>query len=245
MALYILIIGLCLCALTTGIFLHFRLSKGGVVGVLTKTIASFCFVIFALFLSTSKNGTGYYGGYTITCLIVGLVCGLIGDILLDLKVIYPFHKKQYLLGGMTAFSIGHIFNIFGLLLLALEQVDIFASSHLLTLGIIALGCLILTFIIWIISVKVLKFNFEKFTPIVNLYTFILLLTTALSVYLSFIGLTAPVIILAIGFVLFLASDLILSMQYFGGKQESKPLTFANHLLYYAAQIIIAAFIYFI
>ena len=146
---------------------------------------------------------------------------------------------------MTSFSIGHIFNIFGLILLALEQVDIFASPYLITLGIIALGCLVLTLVIWIVSVKVLKFNFEKFTPIVNVYSFILLLTTALSVYLSFIGLTAPVFVLAIGFTLFLASDLILSMQYFGGKQESKPLTFANHLLYYAAQIIIAAFIYFI
>ena len=86
-----------------------------------------------------------------------------------------------------------------------------------------------------------EFNFEKFTGLVNIYSFILFLTTALSVYLSFIGLTAPVIILAIGFVLFLASDLILSMQYFGGKQDSKPLTFINHLLYYAAQIIIAAY----
>lgn len=245
MALYVLIVGLCLCALTTGVFLHFRLSKGGVVGVLTKTIASFCFVVFALFLSTSKNGESFYGGYTITCLIVGLVCGLIGDILLDLKVIYPFHKKQYLLGGMTSFSVGHIFNISGLILLALEQIDIFASHYLLSIGIIALSCLVLTLFIWLVSVRVLKFNFEKFSLIVNIYTFILLSTTTLSIYFSFIGLTAPVIILAIGFVLFLSSDLILSMQYFGGKQESKALTFANHLLYYAAQIIIATFIYFI
>lgn len=245
MALYVLIIGLCLCALTTGIFLHFRLTKGGVVGVLTKTIASFCFIVFALFLSTSKVGGSYYGGYTITFLLVGLVCGLIGDILLDLKVIYPFHKKKYLAGGMTAFSVGHIFNISGMILLALEQVDLFSKEYIIPLAIIAGGCLVLTLANWIISIKVLKFNFEKFTGLVNIYSFILFLTTALSVYLSFIGLTAPVIILAIGFVLFLASDLILSMQYFGGKQDSKPLTFINHLLYYAAQIIIAAFIYFI
>ena len=127
----------------------------------------------------------------------------------------------------------------------MEQVDLFSKEYIIPLAIIAGGCLVLTLANWIISIKVLKFNFEKFTGLVNIYSFILFLTTALSVYLSFIGLTAPVIILAIGFVLFLASDLILSMQYFGGKQDSKPLTFINHLLYYAAQIIIAAFIYFI
>ena len=132
-----------------------------------------------------------------------------------------------------------------MILLALEQVDLFSKEYIIPLAIIAGGCLVLTLANWIISIKVLKFNFEKFTGLVNIYSFILFLTTALSVYLSFIGLTAPVIILAIGFVLFLASDLILSMQYFGGKQDSKPLTFINHLLYYAAQIIIAAFIYFI
>ena len=55
----------------------------------------------------------------------------------------------------------------------------------------------------------------------------------------------PMYILTIGFVLFLASDLVLSMQYFGGKLMDKKLIVTNHLLYYFAQIIIAMFIYFV
>ena len=39
-------------------------------------------------------------------------------------------------------------------------------------AIIAGGCLVLTLANWIISIKVLKFNFEKFTGIVNIYSFI-------------------------------------------------------------------------
>lgn len=245
MDLFVLIFGLCLCVLTTGIFLHVRVTKGGVAGVLTKTLASFIFVTFALFLSSTKVGASYYGSYATTCLIVGLVCGLIGDILLDLKVIYPFHQNKYLAGGMTSFSIGHLFNIAALLLIASNEVDIFSQTYMLPLLIIVAAALVLTLLTWFVSVKFLKFNFDKFTWLVNIYSFILMLTTILSTYLVFIGLSLPMFVLAIGFILFLASDLVLSMQYFGGKQDNKTLTFVNHLLYYAAQIIIALFIFFI
>lgn len=245
MDLYVLIFGLCLCALTTGIFLNLRVNKGGVGALMAKTIASLCFVIFALFLSATKVGVAYDASLTVTCLIVGLVCGLIGDILLDLKVMYAFHENKYLAGGMTAFSVGHIFNILGLLLLANNEVNIFSGEYLLPLAIVVGVCIILTITISLVSKKALKFEYGKFGGLVNLYTFILLLTTALSIYFCFIGLSSPLFILAIGFVLFLASDLVLSMQYFGGKKTDKTLTFVNHLLYYAAQIVIAMFIYFI
>ena len=123
--------------------------------------------------------------------------------------------------------------------------DIFSNEYLIPLAIVAGISLILTIVISLVSKKALKFEYGKFGALVNLYTFILLLTTALSIYLCFIGLTSPLFILAIGFGLFLASDLVLSMQYFGGKKTDKTLTFVNHLLYYAAQIVIAMFIYFI
>lgn len=245
MDLFILIFGLCLCVLTTCIFLYFRVNKGGVAGVLTKALASLCFILLALFLSASKVGASYYGSYAITLLIAGLVCGLIGDIVLDLKVIYPFHQNKYLAGGMTSFSLGHIFYIAALILFASNEVELFASPHIIPLAIIAGGSLILSFVIWIVSVKVLKLKFEKFTAMVNFYSFILLFTTALSSYLIFVVSSLPMFVLAIGFVLFLLSDLVLSMQYFGGKQDDKKLIVINHSLYYAAQIIIATFIYFV
>ena len=44
----------------------------------------------------------------------------------------------------------------------------------------------------------------------------------------------------VGFALFLASDMVLSFQYFGGKIKNKPMIAINHLLYYSAQILILA-----
>jgi len=45
-------------------------------------------------------------------------------------------------------------------------------------------------------------------------------------------------VFASGMLLFFLSDLVLSMQYFGGKTQ-KSLIYINHILYYAAQILIA------
>ena len=159
---------------------------------------------------------------------------------------YEFHSTQYLRAGMVSFSVGHVFNIAGLLSLANSQVNIF-EENLLGLGLIALGAVVATVVVYFFSTKIQKLNFENNTCFVNLYTFILLLTTILSIYLCFVLGTDfwQMIMLAIGLVLFLASDLVLSVQYFGGKLHNKTLIVLNHSLYYLAQVIIAFTIFFI
>lgn len=243
---YLVFICLALCVLTTGIFIYTRVKKGGLAGLFTKTIASVCFILLAVVCSATKTNTSYYGSIAISMFILGLVCGLIGDILLDQKVMYEFHSTQYLRAGMTSFSVAHIFNIIGLLSLANTQVEIF-KTNLLELGIVVLGALVATFIVYVFSTKVQKLNFENNTWFVNCYSFILTLTTILSIYLCFVlGTTFwQMIMLAVGLVFFLASDLVLSIQYFGGKQDNKTLIVVNHTLYYTAQIIIAFAIFFI
>ena len=243
MDLYVLIFGLCLCILTTSVFLYFRVKRGGVVALLTKAVASFCFVAVALFLSSTKTQVAYYGSYAVTCLIVGLVAGLVGDILLDLKVMYPFHESKFLTGGIVAFLVSHIFNISAVLLLANNEISL--SEILIPVLVIVGCCAVATLIAWILSKKVFKFDFKKHTAIVCIYTFAILVLTALTTYLLFKGLTPPLFILTIAFVSFLISNSILAVQYFGKKQDNKPLTVANHICYYLAQIIIAAFIFFI
>ena len=243
---YLVFICLALCVLTTGLFLVIRVKKGGLAGLFTKTIASVCFILLAVVSSTTKTQVSYYGSVAISMFIVGLVCGLIGDILLDQKVMYEFHSTQYLRAGMVSFSVAHVFNIVGLLCLANTQINLF-EENLLGLGLVVLGTLVATIGTYFISTKVQKLNFENNTWFVNLYTFILMLTTILSIYLSVVlGTTFwQMIMLAVGLVLFLASDLVLSIQYFGGKLHNKTLIVVNHALYYAAQIIIAFTIFFI
>lgn len=240
----VLIISLFICFLTVSLFLYTRIKRGGVEGVVTKSLASLSFILLAVFLTATKTGLNYYNSFAVCCIISGLVCGLIGDILLDLKVIYPFHQNKYLTYGMTSFGLGHLFYITSLILFAQNTINLFAEKWLY-LAIIFAVSILLTVIIYYASKKILKFKFDNFGKIVNLYTFILLLATVISIYLSFLPTGLPIYILAIGFVLFLLSDLVLSMQYFGGKQEDKSLIFINHLLYYLAQIVIAMFIFFV
>ena len=56
--------------------------------------------------------------------------------------------------------------------------------------------------------------------------------------------TLPVILLIAGAALFLCSDLVLSMIYFDGN-ESRVMIVVNHVLYYAAQFLIALSIYYV
>ena len=241
---FFLIFGLILCLVSTYIFITLRVKKGQTAGVLSKTVASFCFIAFAFMLQANKSGLNQQSSLAITFILLGLICGLIGDILLDLKVMYSFHKDQYLTGGMIAFSLGHIFYITSLFLVSYPYQDVL-KYHLLDIFLITLSSIVLMILIWIFSKKVAKLEFGKFTGLVNLYSFILIFTTILSIYLSFIITEIPMYILAIGFVLFLLSDLILSLQYFGNKEQNKVMIVLNHTLYYMAQIIIAMFIYFI
>ena len=58
------------------------------------------------------------------------------------------------------------------------------------------------------------------------------------------GFSLPILLLIIGAALFLLSDLVLSMIYFDGN-DSRVLIVVNHVLYYAAQFLIALSVYYI
>ena len=77
-----------------------------------KTIISTLFVVLAL-VATYNSGK-----FTIFNLfvIIGLVLGLIGDILLDLKNIDLERTVGYTYGGFVAFGLGHIMYMTGLIM---------------------------------------------------------------------------------------------------------------------------------
>ena len=49
---------------------------------------------------------------------------------------------------------------------------------------------------------------------------------------------------SIGMILFFLSDIFLTQMYFGGKPDDKTLCIVNHALYYAAQICVASFVFY-
>lgn len=231
-AVYTLLV--CLCVAAVAIFLMLRTQKATATSLTAKTFASLLFVIIGAL------GLLWNGNSVIKILIVlGLVCGLIGDILLDNKVMYPQDDSAYLTAGTTVFGIGHVLYFLALLVYAIKY-------NLTGFGWVVLSAFVFSLIVSAIIIcngRVLKLDFGCHAVQMYFYNTILLFMVLVSICASFASNLA--IILAVGFVLFYASDLVLSQQYFGGKANNKTLTIINHVLYYLAQILIATFAVFV
>lgn len=227
------IILLVVCALLAILFIVARAMKGGLAALLLKTLASFGFVSSAIIGLGTSNLVGELQTPLIL-LTLGLLCGMIGDIVLDLKVIYD-NDKIYLNAGMLSFFVGHIFYILSLSLLANNSIS---TPLLISLGV----ALILTTFITLSSKK-MGLNFGKFLIQTIAYTLILTFAMTYSLILAIMNMGSWIVF--VGLLLFFASDIVLSFQYFGGKISNKFLIIINHLLYYAAQIIIVATLFLI
>ena len=212
-------------AVALTLFLIVRDRRGSVKAVLLKTITSFLFIsaAFASFMVNSSPGVNTF----FMLITMGLVCGLIGDIVLDLKILYPESSSQYQYGGMVAFLVGHLFYLAALL--------IYFGFNLLPLVI----AIVIGLIIILVSKFVLKFDFKEHTVISYLYSFFLSYMMTQACYAAVTQCyTAATLLLAVGSILFLLSDLVLVMTYYDNK-DSRPFIAINHILYYCAQYTIA------
>jgi hypothetical protein len=219
---YILIF---LGAIALTVFLIFRDRNGSVKALLLKTITSFLFisVAFASFMVNSSQGVATFA----MLIMMGLICGLIGDILLDLKIMYKESSSLYQHGGMVAFLAGHLFYLAALI--------IYFGFNWIPVVI----ALVLAIIIACVSKFILKFNFAEHTIDTYSYSFILSYMMTQACYAAITqGFTACTVLLSVGAILFLLSDLVLVMTYYDNK-DSKPFIAVNHILYYAAQFSIA------
>ena len=216
----------------TLIFLVVRTTVGGAFGIVTKSLASFAFIALAM-IGLMQTGATVYSVFV----VLGLVCGLIGDILLDNKVVYKEHEKIYLNSGMLSFGIGHLFYFVAASFVALA-INKSGIALLISLGV----SLILTLIIFLLS-KPMKLNFGKFFYQTLAYTLILTFMSSYSIILACYN--SAYWTFAAGVTSIFVSDLVLSTQYFGGKQDSKLLTWINHLVYYIGQILIAASLFLV
>lgn len=215
------------------LFCVFRASKATVYSLCLKTISSVCFILCGIFAIKSV------GDSSVNLLIIaGLVMGLIGDIVLDLKIMYPEQSNQYFVAGTTSFAIGHFFYFIAVVLFN----STILPAHLLWNILAALGFAIIMTVVTLLMSKKMGLDFGKMTYIVAIYCFVLNFMVGFSIA---IAIFVPIFwIFAAGMILFLASDLVLSMQYFGNA-TAKSLIYVNHILYYLAQILIAVSILFV
>ncbi|MDR2436533.1 MAG: lysoplasmalogenase [Endomicrobium sp.] len=218
--------------LLTVLFLIVRIKKNPIYGMLTKILPSLGFVLFGVLGLTLRFLEVSYGAPLI---VMGLVLGLVGDILLDLKRAHKEFEESYLWTGMYAFIIGHVFYLAGFLLIA----DVYDIDLLLPTIVPLAIAAVMAPVTLIVSEKVIKAEFGKFRIISTAYAGLLVYITVVMVWLA--ATNTEFILPAIGMVLFLFSDLVLSQMYFvKGKAEDKSLVIINHSAYYAAQILIAA-----
>jgi len=223
------------------LFLYIRekIKAYSVKAVLLKSAVSVVFImvgIYGAWLSASK------GNVSLLCpfVVLGLLCGLLGDIWLDLKYIFPEKDEPFTYAGFCVFGVGHILYIIGMLLTC------YPSGKPMTLIVPFLLALVLSVGNAVLE-KPMKLNYGKFKPIVIAYGVILfamvLISGRLALYYRWEE--TPLNLLFIGGVFFAISDLILSGTYFGTGKE-RPIDLAlNYITYYAGQFLIASALVFI
>ena len=201
-----------------------------------KTGISVLFIVVALVASYSSNKFNLFNVFIIT----GLVFGLIGDILLDLKYIDLERTTGYTYGGFIVFGVGHILFISGLIM------TYYKSGGFLFIILSVVLDIILS-IATIVLEKPLKLEYGKLKLISFLYALCLFGSVSFGLFLAIQNSFSIVSLnmFLIGAVLFAISDLVLSGTYFG-KGKERPIDFIlNYLTYYGAQFTIALLLLFI
>ena len=204
-------------------------------GVLIKTFVSLCF------LATALAASQLNGGHIINVFVIsGLILGLLGDIWLDLKYVYPNEDKIFTLAGFSVFAVGHILFITGMMM------EFFGNNSFL-LFLIPLGGAAIFAIANLLLSKPMKLNFKDLKWVVTGYAFLLALNPMTSLMLNILNgwSSTTLIMLFVGGISFAISDLVLSNTYFGEGHE-KPIDFIlNYITYYGAQFLIAFSIFFL
>lgn len=225
---------LLLCgAVSLVLYISEKVRRYSVKAVLLKSLVSSLFVAVALcgwYASASAGGLKPLGIFV----VLGLLFGLMGDIWLDLKYVFPEKDGIFTYAGFTTFGAGHLLYIAGLLI---QYADAGTKTALLAAAalavLVSLGNLAME--------KPMKLRYGRMKPVVGVYAALLFATVLVSGALALLrGWRETTLNLFFaGAVLFALSDLILSGTYFGqGKERPRDLIL-NYLSYYGGQFLIA------
>ena len=230
-----LCIGFIVCgAISLVAYLLEKVKRYSLRGVLIKTVVSSFFLSLAIFCSYVNDGHAIN-----TFITFGLILGLLGDIWLDLKYVYPKDDKPYTYAGFICFGVGHIMFVIGMFL----QYARGANFLYILIPILAA---IVAGIINLLLEKPMKLKFGDMKWTVFVYSILLFSTplSALSLAIMTGWTSTTLIMLFVGGILFVLSDLILSGTYFGEGKERPVDIIGNYLTYYGAQFVIAFSLFF-
>ncbi|HHX49580.1 MAG TPA: lysoplasmalogenase [Clostridiales bacterium] len=206
----------------------FNLRENPFSRVVSKTIASLLFVVAGI-LSFAHTTTKYS-----VLIIVGLICGMIGDIFLtfDDQMVNERDKHFFLFGGI-AFAIGHIFYI----------VFFFNIVNSFNFGLMAL--IILLPVIMMIVSKIAEISAGKITMMLPFYFLIIALMAASTINFHILNNNIGSKLALSAGILFVASDIALIFKTFSKFKNNIVLVYFVLLTYYVAQGLFATMIFFI
>jgi len=212
------------------IYILVELTQKPLYALFIKALASLSFILLGvtrlLFVQSAyPKSLGW--------ILLGLACGLIGDLVLALRPLRPKEEDKIIIVlGIISFALGHLFYLVGLS--TIESIS--WISYLI--GFVAM-------VIVIIMSKIMKFEMGIARIPSYLYAFMIFLMIGQGIVLM-MGYPTEIayLIFMIGAILFGISDLILAPIYYT-PQSSKMMVVFNLVTYYGAQILIALSIWFI
>lgn len=156
----------------------------------------------------------------------GLIFGMIGDIVMNLRFVLEGGAGQKaFLGGILAFLIGHVMYLLALFPISIHRIPC------IIIGIVLAAALL----IYIFKTMDVKIAFKIFGIF---YLGAIIVMTVMAVDLAIFIPVPKFIIYALGAVLFMASDVVLIFNTFGGQTKFSRRVL-NLSLYYIGQLLIA------
>lgn len=242
------------------LFLIARDKKSSMLAIILKTVTSLFFIATGV-ASLVENGVANDLSNVIlpSCLVLlGLVLGMVGDITLDFKIYFKGLEGKYegaekdrdsmMYFGMLAFGVGHILYITSMAIRFPGYGMNVLWSALISIGVVAA--------MFCVTIFALKMQFGKFLIPSIIYAFLLCWFVVMSaMYVKPANASTSSIVLLVGSILFVISDMVLSMTYFSKPEdyqrqgalnpESRLMIIVNHVTYYLAQFLIALSLLFI
>ena len=218
-----------------GYFLIEKLKGYCLKETLIKSVASLLFIAVASVSLATKSSTNLP-----LFVLFGLICGLAGDVLLELKYVIREYERHFTYSGFVAFMLGHVFYMSGLIMEFYHNQGILYIILPFVIGILmSVGNIILE--------KPMKFDFGEYRLVVFIYGCFLFSFAALVVSLNIAtGFSFTTLFVLLGAtVFFVVSDLILSGTYFAVGKDRPIDLILNAVTYYVAQYLIAFSIFFL
>lgn len=220
------------------IFLVERVREKRVIAVIFKGLTSLMFITTGIVAWKLSNRPDNMFGLFI---VLGLCFGLLGDVFLDIKFITKEYENLFTRLGFIAFGVGHIFYITGLF-----TKYYYGDIHVLYIIIPAIIASALA-VFSLMMEKFMPIKYGEMKPFIPSYGVLLFFVTA--IYMSFAIFykwnLVNINLMAISFILFALSDLILNNTYFSEGFDKPIHIIANHVLYYIAQFMIAVSLFFL